>query len=68
MKRLSFGRISEEVDVQGVLMKVLNGMAKEWLDFGILRLIDRMDVDPTLTFVAVARLCEVDRLAPVLYD
>lgn len=32
----------------------------EGFDFRVLLLIGRMDVDPTLAFVAVARLCKID--------
>lgn len=60
VKRLSFSRLTEECRDQCVLMKVPDAKVKELFDFSILRLIDRTDVDPTLAFVAVARLCMVD--------
>lgn len=41
-------------------MKLSNTLLKEWFDFGILWLSDSMDAAPTLAFVAVAHLCEVD--------
>lgn len=41
-------------------MRVPEAMIKKWFDFGCLRFIDRMDVDPTLPFVTVARLCKVN--------
>lgn len=37
-------------------MKVSDAIVKKWFEFGISRLIDRMDFDPTYAFVAVARL------------
>lgn len=43
-----------------MLMRVTKATIKEWFDYGILRLIDGMQVDPTLAFVAVACLYEVD--------
>lgn len=43
-------------------------MVKELFDFGILRLIDRTDVDLTLVFVAVARLCKVGWYGTRLHD
>lgn len=46
----------EKCDGHGVLMKVPDDIVKKWLEFGISRLIDRMDVDPILASVAVALL------------
>lgn len=50
VKRLSFRRLIEECDSQGVLMKVLDAVVKKWFNFRILRLIEHMNVDPTLAF------------------
>lgn len=47
-------------DSQGLLLKVLTAMVKEWLHFGILWMIDRMDVIPNLGFVALLRLGKLD--------
>lgn len=39
-------------------MQVLLGMAREWFDLGVLTFLDRMDVDPVLTCIAIARVFE----------
>lgn len=59
VKRLSFSREIDEYDGEGALMTAPNGVIKVWLEFEILRMIDRMDVDPTLALVPVARTCKV---------
>lgn len=41
-------------------MRVPKAMIKKWFDYGTVRLIEGMKVDPTLTFVAVALLCKFD--------
>lgn len=60
VKRFSFSHFVEECDGPGVLMKVLEAMIKEWIDFSTLLFIDRIDVDLTLVLVAVAHLCEIN--------
>lgn len=60
LKRLSFSRMNDECDGQGVLMRVSDAMVKEWFDFGISWLIDRIHVNSILAFVAVAYLCKGD--------
>lgn len=60
LKQLSSRSFIEKFDGEGVAMKVPDVMVKEWFDFDFLRLIDRMDVDPILTLVAGACLCEID--------
>lgn len=60
MKQLSFSRVIDKCDGRGAPMMDPDAMIKGRVVFGILRSIDRMDVDPALPFVAVARLCEVD--------
>lgn len=42
-------------------MHVPRAMTKKWVGNDISRLIDRMEIDPTLAIAAVARLCEVGR-------
>lgn len=49
-------------------MKVPDASFKECFDFGMLRLIDRMNVDPTFVYVAVAIVCKVDWYALGLHD
>lgn len=49
-------------------MKVSDALFKEWFAFGIMRLIECMDVDPTLAFVAVAGPYEVNWCSLGLHD
>lgn len=58
VKQFSFSRVIDECDGRCARMRVPDAMIKDWFDFEILWLTDRMDVDPILTFVAVVRLCE----------
>lgn len=57
MKRLIFSRLIEERDGQSVSMRVLDATIEEWVNFGIPWLIDCMDAELNLAFVAVAHLC-----------
>lgn len=59
VKQLSFSRSIDKCDVQDVLLNVNDDVNKHWFEFGILQLIGRMDVNPTLVFIAVARLYKV---------
>lgn len=59
VKRLSFGHSIKVCNGQGVLMKAPGAMFKRF-DFGFLWLTGRIDVDPALALVAVARQCGVD--------
>lgn len=59
VKRLSFSVLIDECDSQGVLIMVPIAMVKKWSGIGILRLIECVDVDPTLAFFAVASFYEV---------
>lgn len=52
-------RLIDECDAKGVLIKVPDTMIEEWFKFGILRLIYCVNVDPNLSYNAVARLGEV---------
>lgn len=63
MNVLLFWRLIEECNGKGVLIKVPNTIAKEWDDFGNLRLIYRMNVGVKLLCVSDARLNEDDRYA-----
>lgn len=56
MKRLSCSQLTEKCDSQSVLMCIPKALMKEWFDYGILKLIYCMEVDPALAFVAMARL------------
>lgn len=60
LKAIVVRLLVKECDGQNVLMMVPNAMFKGCFDFGILRVIDRMDVDLNFVFVAVVRMCEVD--------
>lgn len=50
----------KECGGKGVLMCVPDAMIEKWLSYSILRLIDRMEVDPSLAFIALSCLCEFD--------
>lgn len=56
MKESSFSRVIEKCDGQDVMMNIPVAIVKEWYEFGIARLIDRMDTELTLVLVAVVRL------------
>lgn len=58
--QLSFDRMLTFCKSRDVILRVPIPLIKEWISFGILRLLNRMDVNPVLTFVAIARLCKVD--------
>lgn len=58
---LSLNWSPEECVGQGMLVCVLKAMNQEWFDYSFPRLIDSMEVDPTLAFVSVAILRDSDR-------
>lgn len=45
---------------RGAILRVPFLLIKKWFPFGFLRLLDTMDVNPVLAFVAIARLCETN--------
>lgn len=58
--RLSFDYMIISCKSRGTILQVLFPLVKEWISFGIFRLLDGMDVNPVLLFVPIARLCEAD--------
>lgn len=66
MRWLLFSWLLGDLHGQGVLICVLKVMIKEWFDYGTPHLNDCVELDPTLTSVAVACLCEIDGM-PLLH-
>lgn len=59
VKQSSFSQVIEYCDSESMLIGFPMAMIKEWPNYGIRRLIDCMEVDPTLDFVAVKHQCEL---------
>lgn len=55
---LSFDRMITFCKAHGA-KRVSFRLVKEWFPFGILRLLDPMDVSPVSVFVSIARLCKL---------
>lgn len=75
MKKLSFSRLDVTCKGTGVLIQVLSGNAQEWFDLDILVLLDPMNVNCVIAFIAVVRVDGVDWSAlgsqdwfPYVYD
>lgn len=60
VNRSSFNQLFDDCDGQGVLLRLLDAMVKERFNSNILRMIVYMDVNPTLAFIAIPFLCEVN--------
>lgn len=58
--QLPFSKIIKECDGHGVLMRVPREMINKRFGYGTLRIIDRMEADPTMEFVTVALLCKIE--------
>lgn len=58
--RLLFARMVSSCEGRGAISRALLLLIWECFSFGILRLLDRVNVDPFLAFVSIARLCGVD--------
>lgn len=63
VKQFSSTSFIENCNGQDLSMKVSYAVVIEWFEFEIWRLIDQIDVDTTLAFVPVPRLCEIGSYA-----
>lgn len=60
VERLSFACMMTSCNGRGGMLRVPFLLIKKWVSLGILRLLDHIDIDSVLAFVAIARLCKVE--------
>lgn len=60
IERISFDSMVTSFKSCDAIIRVEFPFLKKWFNFGILRLLDRMYVNPVLVFVGIARFCGVD--------
>lgn len=59
VKRLLFARLLTSRKTCGAILRVASLLIKEWFAFGILWILEHMNVNPVSDFVSIACLCEV---------
>lgn len=59
MKWLSFSRLIEECDGQGLPFCVPNAINKTWVEYAVLWLVYSIEADLIIAFVTLARLCKI---------